>query len=348
MLLRRPLAITAVVACVAILPRTRADDVTLIPNSTLNIPGGRISGTIEAESPTSLRIAPGSGAAREIPIDQIASISYTGQPATLQLAETAERSGQYDQAADRFAETAEQASGKPFIVQRAQYGRAHALTELALADPTRGDEALAALDQFIAAHPSSRHLGPALEHITRLTLSRGELDRAAAAIEKLKPISWAADRAAVLDARVLAARGRHDEAVSALDAILARVPQGSRQAVEASLTRADVLAGNGQYAEAESAARAVIDAADPEAAEIQALAHNTLGDCLRAAGRPRDALYAFLHTDILYDTDKEQHARALAAIAGLWRDLGQDNRADEVLGRLKQLYPQSTYAKDAP
>lgn len=343
--LRRSLTAVAIIIVVS-LPAS-ADDVTLIPNSTISIPGGRITGTIESETPTSLRIAPGSGAAREIPIDQVATIAYTGQPATLQLAESAERSGQYDRAAELFGQTAEQAGGKPLIVQRAQYGRAHALTELALADPTRGDEALAALDTFVAGSPNSRHLGPALEHIARLTLSRGELDRAGAAIDRLKPIAWAAERAAILESRVLAARGQHDQAVSTLDAIIARAPHGSTQAVEASLTRADVLAGSGQYAEAESAARAVIEAAGPEAAEIQALAHNTLGDCLRAANRPRDALYAYLHTDILYDVDKEQHARALAAIADLWRELGQANRADEALGRLKQLYPQSTYAKDA-
>lgn len=324
-----------------------ADDITLIPNSPLGIPGGRISGTIEAETPTTIRIKPTTGAAREIPVDQVAEVTYTGQPATLPLAESNERSGQYEPALDFYAQVVEQAADKPLIVQRARYGRAHALTELALADPTRVDEAFAALDEVIAAGANSRHLGPALEHVVRLALSRGDLDRAATAVARLKPIGWAADSAAILEARVQAARGQNDQAMSSLDAIIARMPEGSRQAVEARLTRAGVLAGSGQYAEAESAARAVIDAAGPEAAEIQALAHNTLGDCLRAAGRTRDALYAYLHTDILYDVDKEQHARALSAIADLWRDLGQPARADEVIGRLKQLYPRSTYAKDA-
>ena len=41
-----------------------------------------------------------------------------------------------------------------------------------------------------------------------------------------------------------------------------------------------------------------------------ASAYNTLGDCLRAAGRPKDALIAYLHTDVLFAKDKEQHPRA--------------------------------------
>jgi tetratricopeptide (TPR) repeat protein len=149
----------------------------------------------------------------------------------------------------------------------------------------------------------------------------------------------------VLEARVQAKAGDHDAAISALDAILAAAPKGSAQAREATLAKAESLAATKKFAEAEAAVQEVIAESDPEDDAIQAEAHNTLGDCLRAAGRPKDALIAYLKTDVLYDGARDQHARALAQIAALWTELKQDARASEVRARLKQLYPQSPYAK---
>ncbi len=98
-----------------------------------------------------------------------------------------------------------------------------------------------------------------------------------------------------------------------------------------------------KYTDAETDVRAVIQAVPPEDIAAQSAAYNTLGDCLRAAGKPKDALVAYLHTDVLYAKDKEQHARALAGIVQLWRELKNDSRADEVLKQLRSEYPQSPW-----
>ena len=66
---------------------------------------------------------------------------------------------------------------------------------------------------------------------------------------------------------------------------------------------------------------------------------------LRVANR--EALYAFLHTDLLFSKEKDEHARALAQIARIWRELNRPDRADETLERLKQEYPRSPYATAA-
>ena len=92
----------------------------------------------------------------------------------------------------------------------------------------------------------------------------------------------------------------------------------------------------------------MIQGAPAEDAATQAAAHNTLGDCLRAAGRPKDALYAYLHTDLLFFKDKEQHPRALAQIVQIWRELKRHDRADEALDRLKAEYPKSPYLNAPP
>src|SRR5262249_35558520 len=156
-------------------------------------------------------------------------------------------------------------------------------------------------------------------------------------------IPWAKNRATVLKADVLAQCGKFDEAIQAVDALMAATKDNPAAIREARLTKAKYLARTKKFDESEDLVRQVIKEAPPEAAEVQALAHNTLGDCLRAAGKPKDALFAYLQTDILYDKDKEQHPRALYEIAQLWRLLKRDDRADETLERLKERYPQSPY-----
>lgn len=320
-----------------------ADAITLLPNNTLKVPGGKLSGQITAESPTTLTIQPSAGGAQEIPVEQIASVSYTGQPPTLILAESRAAAGNFEESLDLFAKAATEAASRPLIAQTAQFGRARALAELSKADPKRADEALAALDGFVKANPRSRHRGAALESIARLSLARKDATRAAVAVSQLAEIPWASQGAAVLQARVQSLQGQAEVAQKTLEELIAKLPAGSDARAEARLIRAEVLATGGKASEAESAVREVIAETDPEQAAVQAMAYNTLGDCLRASGKPKEALFAYLHTDILFEADKEQHARALAAIAGLWRTLRQSERADEALARLKQLYPNSPF-----
>src|SRR5262249_9563334 len=121
-------------------------------------------------------------------------------------------------------------------------------------------------------------------------------------------------------------------------------PKGSERQRAALLAKAESLAGMKQYKEAEGLLRQIIQANPPEDAAAQAPAYNTLGDCLRAANRPKDALIAYLHTDLLYSKDKQEHPRPLHAIEALFRQLKQDTRADEFAQRLKQEYPRSPWA----
>lgn len=345
MLHRRGWRWVAAIGVTALLASTAgADDVVLVPGSSVKAPGNRVRGTIVAESPSEVRLdAP----AATVPVDQIASVNYAGQPASLTLAATRESTGDLAAAADLYQKAAGEAAGKDLIIRAAQFGRARALADLAAGDPSKAGQALSALESFTKTHPSSRQLAPALEAQVRLYLQQEQYDKAARALAELNKIPWAADRAAVLQARVLSRRGQYDQAIAALDRMLASTPKDSPKFREAQLAKAECLAGLKKFPEAEAAVKAVIQAAPPEDAEAQSLAYNTLGDCLRAAGKPKDALLAYLHTDILYAKDKEQHARALSQIAKLWRELRQDDRANEVLDRLKQEYPNSPYLSAA-
>jgi tetratricopeptide (TPR) repeat protein len=344
--MRRSIAFGLLTA-LALATTARTDEVILDPSASLKVPGGRIVGQITSESPTAVKIKPETGAEREVPVEQIASINYTGQPASLPLAETRENNGALAEALEQYRKAAGEAASKPYVTQAAQFGAARVQAGIAKADPSKLDEAIAALDTFVKTHRASRHLAPALEQLARLALNKGDNNRTEEALKALAAIPWAADRAAVLQARLLAKKGQGDQALQALEKVIGAAPKGSSRAEEARLARAEVLSATGKFADAEAAAREVIRDTPPESAELQALAHNTLGDCLRAAGKTKDALFAYLETDILYDADKEQHAKALYYIAQLWRELKQQARADEVMGRLRERYPQSPYLSGA-
>ncbi len=223
------------------------------------------------------------------------------------------------------------------------FREARALGDLALVEPERMKEARDKLNQFLRAYPHSRHLVAAREALARLQIHAGDFAGADATIAELAKFPKAGDRAAVLRTKVLSRQGKHDEAIAELDRLIASSPKGSERQRAAMLAKAESLAGMKKFKEAETLVREVIQASPAEDAAAQAPAYNTLGDCLRAANRPKEALIAYLHTDLLYSKDKEEHPRALHSISAMFRVLKQDARADEFAQRLKQEYPRSAW-----
>jgi len=328
--------------------RSRADEVVLVPNSTVKEggSGGRVRGSVQSESPSEVVVKLGANTIH-VPADQVVSVRYDNQPPSMALAESNESGGQFAKAIEFYKKAVTEASGKPLAEQAAKFKVAEVSADLALTDPTKVAEAVGLLDGFVRAYPNARQTAPALEALARLQLQKGDVagvEKTAGALAKLPQ---GADRAAVLKAKILAKQGDHAQAVADLDRQVKAAPEGSARQRELRLAKAESLAALKKFAEAEADVRSVIKALPPEDAASQSAAYNTLGDCLRAAGRPKDALLAYLHTDVLYSKDKEQHPRALAQISQVWRELRRDDRADEAAAKLKAEYPQSPWVAAA-
>lgn len=315
-----------------------ADEVVLVQGSSVQAPGGRIRGQIQSETPEEIQID-----GRTVPLDQVAEVNYEPSNLSLTQARLQENNGNFEQAAGLYQKAASESSARPTLAQTARFGRARSLAKQAMIDPAQRANAVKELETFVNEHANSRHYGPAQELIVRLSFQGGDYDQANKALEGLSKISWARDRSAVLKARVQARQGQHKEALNALERIISSAPEGSSQRRDAMLARAEAQVGLKDFEAAEQSALAVIEAADPEDAATLAPAYNTLGDTLRAAGQPRDALFAYLKTDILYSSEPDEHARSLAAIAQVWRLLDRNDRANEAIERLRQRYPQSPH-----
>ena len=76
----------------------------------------------------------------------------------------------------------------------------------------------------------------------------------------------------------------------------------------------------------------VIAWAPPEDNELHAEAYNALGYCHKAAGRPKDAVLAFLHTEVLYFQNSNLRAEARKNLASLFTKLKDKKRAKEFGG----------------
>jgi tetratricopeptide (TPR) repeat protein len=325
-----------------------ADEVTLIPGTTFkSATGGRsVRGVVQTESTSEVTVQLGTNTIR-VPTDQILSIRYDGQPASLQLAETREASGQLAEAAELFRKAAAESAGKPFPARAAQFREAEVLTDLALVEPARMAEAKDKLTKFMQANPGCRQIAAAYGAMARLQLYSGEFPAASATIAEIAKLPGGAESAAVLRTKILARQGKHEDAIAELDRLIAAYPKGSARQRAAVLAKAESLAAIKRFKEGEKLVREVIKANPAEDAAAQAPAYNTLGDCLRDSKRPKEALIAYLHTDLLYSRDKEEHPRALYEIEALFRQLKQDARAEEVAQRLKQEYPRSPWTAKA-
>ncbi len=321
------------------------DVVILTPDATTKgAAGGRVLGTVVTESPTKVEVKLGA-TITAIPTNEVASITYDNDPPSLEQAKTKEAANALAEAADLYKKAAAEASSRKFITEDASFGQVRVLSEMALNDPGRIAEATTALETFSRTYKEGRHIGPALESLAKLQIAKENTAGVEQTLAQLVKLPGGEDRASYFRIKLLTRKGSLDQALAELDKAIAAAPEGSSRRRDAQLGKAETLVKMKKFGEAEAVVRGLIKAAPAEDANAQALAYNTLGDCLKAAGRPKDALYAYLHTDLLFSKDKEEHARALAQIARLWRDpqLNRPDRAEEVAERLKQEYPRSRY-----
>jgi tetratricopeptide (TPR) repeat protein len=130
--------------------------------------------------------------------------------------------------------------------------------------------------------------------------------------------------------------------------ITAEGKEADSQHFAAQLGKASALAAGGKIDDAVKLVNDVIAKADPDNQEIYARAYVALGNCYKAAGKPKDALLAFLEVDLLYPNSPEQHAEALANLAMLWAKVDKADRAAQARSQLQGKYPHSRWLTKPP
>ena len=71
-----------------------------------------------------------------------------------------------------------------------------------------------------------------------------------------------------------------------------------------------------------------------------------LGKCYEKANRPKDALFAYLYVDMIFNTVPDTHAEALFHLVPLGRATGQDELSRQSREQLLKRYAGSRWAKE--
>jgi tetratricopeptide (TPR) repeat protein len=311
---------------------------------------GSETGEVVEMSQTEITLNKGLPGKRPVAVNQIRSVVFEGEPSELSQARTSAANGNYQKALDLLAKIDAAAIRRDFIKQDVDFYKAFCAGKLALSGNGEIIEAGRQLNTFVRANPKNFHYLAATELMGDLLMADGRFEPAQKQYSELAKAPWPdyKIRAAVAVGRTLQAQGKHAEAIAQFDSALAITDDSSdaeNQRLSATLAKAVSQAETGGVDQAVSSIEGIIQRTDPQEKELHARAYNALGSCHEKAGQSKDALLAFLHVDVLYNTVPEAHAEALAHMVPLWEAIGQQERARESREQLQQRYAESKWAK---
>ena len=310
--------------------------------------GSPVRGTIVGISPMSVKIET-TGAARDIETREIQKLSFGDEPQDVTNGRDQAIAGQFENALASLKKVNVAEIQNEVIKQQVGYYLAFCQAKLAL--PAGGDKAaaIAALKAFIGQNRTTFHFFEGVQLLGDLNFADGKYAEAATFYGLLAQADWPEYkmRATVQQARAQTAEGKYPEALAAYDQILTsglNTPEAAVQKMHATVGRAVCLAATGKHEEGIAIIEDLIAKNDPSDASLFGRAYNALGACYAKAGKPQDALMAYLHTDVLFFKDSESHAEALYRLSKLWAAVNKSDRAVEARSTLQSRYPGSRWA----
>jgi len=308
---------------------------------------------VTSTSPTEI-VARVRGADQKFSVLDVRRVTFADEPRELSAARDAVHNEQWDGARDQLKRIDAAALSRDLVKQDVEFFLAYALGRQALTAGGDKDAAAQAMMAFARGAPRSFHFVQAAEVLAELAVAREKYDEAARYYAYLtkaaQEASWSEYelRIGVLEARALTAKGSFAEAAARCDAVLAAgsdSPEAIQQKHFARVAKAVALAEQGKPAEGVQLLEELIQKNDAEATELFGRAYNALGHCYVKLNKPREALLAYLHTDLLFPQHPEVHAEALYNLGKLWTTANRSDRAVAARGILSERYAGSVWAK---
>lgn len=300
-----------------------------------------VAGKITQMTRTEVVIETTSGP-RTIPVNQIQSISWDGEPATLKNIRMAMQVSQYEDVITALERIKLDTVTRPEIRQDIEFYRAAATAYLALRGTGSIDEAGKLVADFALNYPNNYHVWEATRLVADLLVAKGTVDKAVEYYASLSQAPWPEYKAQAQTAIGWAylGAGKIDEAEKAFDEVLVIQLSGDdTPKVLATTGKARCLAEKGQTEQAVALIQDLLKRPDlTENAEVMGRAYVTLGLAYRKANDAKRAIIAFLHTDLIYFRHSPSHIEALQNLLELWPQVGHPERAAEVAEVLKKQY----------
>ncbi len=312
--------------------------------------GAQLSGKVVATSPTQVTVEIGA-TRRDMAVNEIESVQFDQEPNELTQARFAVKGGRNREALAMLAKIAPASLTRPLVAKDVEFYTALAAAQQALAGEGSIAEAGKRMFTFEKANHDSFHYFQACETLGDLLAGLGNWTVAESYYAKLADAPWTdyKMRAGVHLGRSLVGQKKYAEALARFDDVLKTESTGKEthdQIIAAKLGKASALSGEGKIDEAATLVEEVIATADPADDDLHARAYNILGNCYQTAGKPKQAILAFLHVDLLYPVNPAVHAEALANLAKLFAAEKKPDRAAQARATLAKKYPNSEWAKN--
>ncbi len=311
----------------------------------------REAGVITGSTKTEITVKPQTGDAVTIPANDVTSVDWNDASPDMKLGKSDEANGRYESALQRLNKAAEDGrSSNDQLKTDLTFLIARATARWALTNAEKRDEAVAKLSGFIKANPDNFRLYEAQQWLGQVQLMRNDFEAARAAFQTLSQAPWSEYQlgANVNLGRVLMAEGKLDEAAQAFDGAIAAAgssPAETTRKYEAMVGKARALVAQNKHPEALTILNEVVDKAAPEDSALLAEAYVLQGTCLAVADKPKEAVLAFLHVDVLFARESVYHAEALYNLAKLWKTVQHPERALEAQAKLEGEHPESEWTK---
>lgn len=310
--------------------------------------GRSVSGKITRVDPFGVTIQAVDGT-KEYATAQIAKLVFQGQPLEIERARTQINGGRFDGAIEELEKITE-APKREEVKQEIEFIKALASAQIAFqSGPVTPQDAGRMLNDFVRKYPDSLHLYPATEMLGRLFTAVGKFDLAESEFAKLNDSKWPelVLKGNFLRGETLVEQGKFAEALAAYDAILKStanddLTQTYKLLSKIRIAKTNALAGND--GESVKTLEEIIRVENAENALVFSYAYNSLGSVYLKQNKLKESMMAFLHTSLLYTTERDNHAEALYHLAQIWPQLDQLDRANDSRQILKTRYRNSVWA----
>ncbi len=315
----------------------------IYPNS-----GAAATGKI-TESTRNNVVAEVRGTKVNFPANEIQRIVYETEPAQLSRAKELVLGGQWEEAFDTLKKVDEGSLKRKEVEQEYLYYRGLVETQLALQDKSDPVAAEDRLKSYVAGNTQSFHFYEAAEALGTLAASTGVHDRAAkyfAALAAAPFPEYKLKAQYMIGASQLAIGNAAEARKAFSDTVSASAENQEakrfQKLAKIGLLRCDTA--DKKTDEAIKSLRALVSESDATDSQLFAQIYNALGEAHRQAGQEEEAILAYLHTDLLFTSDPNQHAEALYYLSQLFLKT-DPQRAADAKARLQSQYTNSSWAK---
>lgn len=289
--------------------------------------------------------------ATTIPLEDIQSIDWTENSLDYKDGLRYETSGRLKEALDSLVKARAGAIVRDYYKGELDFVIARVTARIALADPSRREEAVKKLEAFQKSFSEHYRLYESAQYLGKVQQARQDYAAAREAFDLMTKASAATTKldGRIAQARLMLAEEQFDEALTRFSEIATNAkddnPAEKSRKLQALVGQARCLMGKGQHQEALTALEDIINNGAADDVAVQAEGSLQIGNCLMALGRNKSAILAYLKVDLLFERETAAHAEALFQLTRAFRAVDQKDRADDIAAKLRQRYPNSDWTK---